>query len=1025
MDELLIALSGGSGWQGLLGRGFTQLAFTASLLSCIAWFISLSAPEQEKKIWHKTGKTAFYVHVIGVLGIIFTLFLLIYFHRYEYHYVWSHSSNELPVHFMISCFWEGQEGSFLLWIFWHCILTLVLLRFNNVFTPSVMAVITSVQVILTSMLLGIVIQPEVVKIFLALIILAGWYLSFSKTDKNTFSPFRIFNTILALIGILILLLNVQGLAGDTENNFRIIFQGFFWICCISLVIGIYLNTTKKIITEELSVVLISSLLLSIVGYLLYYTGADWRVGSSPFLLLREAMPDAPIFSDNPNYVPENGNGLNPLLQNYWMVIHPPTLFLGFAATLIPFAYAVSGLILRDYTNWLKPVQPWSLFAAMILGVGIIMGGYWAYETLNFGGYWNWDPVENASLVPWLTGLAGLHAVVAYRQGKTNLRFSIFLLIVTFILILYSTFLTRSGVLGESSVHSFTDLGLSGQLLVLLLLYVLSVSILFIDRWYEIPAPVKEIKNWSREFFITLGILVLLFTAVQIIFFTSSPVLNKLFDVNIAPKKSFFYFKWNIWFGLLIALLSALGQFIWWNKIEKKSLVRSLYRPFLLAVVSAMCIMLLLFFNEWKFVFNTKFNEAIATAKSEGTVSYIIALVGNAILFVADELLLLCALFSVFCNIEIIIKLIRKNNSNIKLTGGAIAHIGFAMMLLGILFSSGFDSIVTVNFTPGELGAQFPEDSKNDNVLLRKNIPKFIKGYRVNYKGKKQAQLPLSDFEIIQSDASAMKVAFTDSDGERFAIILPFETFLRKEVTMASGKFPVTKDLDTEKLNTYISQNLEILKPGLINERTLYSVEFVSLADTNKRFVVYPEVELNKNMGILSHPDRKVFLNEDIYVHVFSVPDPNESKNEMVSNTLRLGIGDTAVFSQGLIILDGLVRVTDVPEFAQYEVVAKAKLQIVSKGKSYFSEPVFIIDQQTPKFISTFSKETNTGFTFSGIDVKSNKIILQVDEIPEPEDWIILQALAKPWINFVWLGTFFLTFGLATALYRRFKDNNNS
>jgi cytochrome c-type biogenesis protein CcmF len=103
-----------------------------------------------------------------------------------------------------------------------------------------------------------------------------------------------------------------------------------------------------------------------------------------------------------------------------MVIHPPTLFLGFAATIVPFSFAISALWKKKYTSWIKPVMPWSLFAAAVLGLGIIMGAYWAYETLNFGGYWNWDPVENAIYVPWLVLIASIHTMLIYKKNHTAL-----------------------------------------------------------------------------------------------------------------------------------------------------------------------------------------------------------------------------------------------------------------------------------------------------------------------------------------------------------------------------------------------------------------------------------------------------------------------------------------------------------------------------------------------------------------------------------------------------------------------------
>ena len=143
---------------------------------------------------------------------------------------------------------------------------------------------------------------------------------------------------------------------------------------------------------------------------------DFKIGSSPFLLLRDVVQDA-VFVVNPEFVPEDGNGLNPLLQNYWMVIHPPTLFLGFASTVVPFAYAIAGLWMGKFKEWIRPALPWAQFAAMILGIGILMGAYWAYETLNFGGYWNWDPVENAIYIPWLTLIAGIHTMISFKKNE--------------------------------------------------------------------------------------------------------------------------------------------------------------------------------------------------------------------------------------------------------------------------------------------------------------------------------------------------------------------------------------------------------------------------------------------------------------------------------------------------------------------------------------------------------------------------------------------------------------------------------
>jgi cytochrome c-type biogenesis protein CcmF len=159
-----------------------------------------------------------------------------------------------------------------------------------------------------------------------------------------------------------------------------------------------------------------------------------------------------------NFIPADGQGLNPLLQNYWMQIHPPIVFIGFAAACIPFAFAMAALATNRYDDWVRQTMPWVVFTVVTLGLGIFLGGYWAYETLGWGGYWAWDPVENASLIPWLVGIALVHGMVVEKSRGTWRRTNLFLAITLFLLIVYGTFLTRSGVLADFSVHSFVDLG---------------------------------------------------------------------------------------------------------------------------------------------------------------------------------------------------------------------------------------------------------------------------------------------------------------------------------------------------------------------------------------------------------------------------------------------------------------------------------------------------------------------------------------------------------------------------------------
>ena len=163
-----------------------------------------------------------------------------------------------------------------------------------------------------------------------------------------------------------------------------------------------------------------------------------------------------IFS--PQGIPADGNGLNPLLENPWMVIHPPTLFLGFASTAVTFAFAISALAFGNDESWYRRAWPWALFCFAVLGFGIMLGGYWAYDTLGWGGFWGWDPVENGPLVPWLMMVAFLHSVQVQRVRGSLKTSTLLLGVLPFSATLYETFLTRTGILDKFSNHSFSTLG---------------------------------------------------------------------------------------------------------------------------------------------------------------------------------------------------------------------------------------------------------------------------------------------------------------------------------------------------------------------------------------------------------------------------------------------------------------------------------------------------------------------------------------------------------------------------------------
>lgn len=1048
-------------FSGLLGSGLIQLSFAGSLIAMIAFWSVLFLRsnsnvkfksdlyfESSEENWFRIGKYAFITSSVAVIFALVNLFGMILTQQYEYHYVFSHSSNELPLNYAIACLWEGQEGSFLLWMVWHSILGLIFLKVGKEWRPGVLGTVASVQGILSSMLLGAYFGNGFVNIFYVILCLipVGYLVkkSFFNVNKDeSFSNIisKLFpdaSNTLAIAGVLLTLMAIvnifnsqTGFLSTDLDQIPFALEAIFGVSFVALTIYWY---TKKQITFTFFSACIVLFSLILIAQLTPFS--DWKVGSSPFLFLKQVRGNDPIYQMDPDFIPRNGNGLNALLQNYWMVIHPPTLFLGFASTVIPFGFVVSALLERKYKEWINPAAAWTIFSIAILGAGIIMGGYWAYETLNFGGYWNWDPVENASLVPWLTGVAALHGMLSFRKGKTALHMTYILVITTFLLVLYSTFLTRSGILGESSVHSFTDLGMSGQLLVLLLTYVFGIVLLLVHHWKHIPGDEKESTLWSREFFLTLGALTLAFSAIEISLFTSLPVINKIIGTNYAPPANipYFYYKWNVWFGIAITLLSAIGQFFYWTKIEKKALLKAIFPPFLTAVTVSIGVIGLMIFNDyqlqsirWKFVYHDSIVKNITEAESKGALSYIWAALTNGILLTADDFLIICAVFAVVANITIIYRLTKNSWNNFKHLGGALAHIGFALMMFGAIFSSGYQDTVSVNLSPNELSKEFSEEEKKTNVQLWRNTPKLVKGYRVEYLGQKQAKAPLRSFQIISDDGEIAKIAFKDAMGDRYALEFPAKFFTKNSIThkTANNTNNKKREYDFDKVRFFIEKQIELIEPPMVNSRTIYQIKFTTL-DSSKSFIVYPETELSEGMGFTPHPSRKISLKEDIYVHVTSFPSKEEGPKWSLVVPDKKVVPNQDTFSVGrtLVKVKGVSQIKEGQKFTNTDLAAKVKLEVTNNGKVYLTEPALLIDKNGPVMVDSYIKELGLRFAFVMALPEKEKLVLRVLEKKDKPDYITINAIAKPYINFLWLGTFVMTFGFGIAMYRRVRENKS-
>jgi cytochrome c-type biogenesis protein CcmF len=583
---------------GQLGHFFVVLSFIGSLLSAFAYFRAASCESADPALsnrWLSIARNSFIIHSAAILAIFLTLYYIITNHLFEYHYAWAHSDRSLPSKYLLSCFWEGQQGSFLLWMFWHSVLGIVVMFRGKALESRAMAIIALVQV-----------------------------------------------------------------------------------CLSTTVLGVYLP-------------------------------GDLQIGTSPFLLLRHQMQEAPIFQQA-DYLSmiKDGNGLNVLLQNYWMVIHPPVLFLGFASTLIPFAFAIAALWKGDYKLFVKPALSWALFSGAVFGTGIMMGGAWAYESLNFGGYWAWDPVENASLVPWMIMVAGIHTLLIFRATGRSLVITLFFFILSYVAVWYSTFLTRTGVLGDTSVHAFTGEGksLSWQLLIFIAIVAVCGYGLMIYRRKTLPRIKTEEALWTREFWMFIGSFVLLLAAIQISISTSIPVWSPLAKAitgkDVAPPIDpvAHYNNIQIWVAVFLTLFCGGVLYLKYKQTSLKKIARV-------------------------------FSIVLGTS--------IVLTVSTALIQDIDGWQYLLLLFSACFCITATAVYAFSSQKSLKKMGPSLSHFGFGVLILGILITGRKKEVISLNtlggiLPLGETDTRKAMKESQENVMLYEDIPVAMSDYWATYKG---------------------------------------------------------------------------------------------------------------------------------------------------------------------------------------------------------------------------------------------------------------------------------------------------
>ena len=509
----------------MIGKILIYSAFVFSLVSLFGFFRT----HLGKETYLRIGRLFFHLTSVMIISASFFLLYNIVTHQFQYTYIWEHSNTDLQLPLLMSTFFAGQEGSFMLWTLMTAVIGIFLLNFvskGKRFEPQVMSVYTLV------------------------------------------------------LGFLVLILILK----------------------------------------------------------------------SPFEYVWDSFPG----EVQAGFVPENGRGLNPLLQSFWMVIHPPILFLGYASLAVPFAFAIATLMKNKYDEWISFSLPWLLFSAGVLGLGIMLGGYWAYGVLGWGGYWAWDPVENSSLIPWLITIAVIHTMLAQKRTGGYKKTNLVLCILTFLFVLYSTFLTRSGILGDSSVHSFTDPG--AEVYLALILFISSFLLISI---IAIVYRFKELKNlslnpsnlFSKESGLFIGAIALCASAGIIAAGTSWPIIAK------GSIDADFYNRMNLPIAIIISFLIGISLFLKWKSTGDKQFIKKLVVPFVLAAV----------------------------------VTVILVFIG-----VQDILMILfalSALFAFFVNLQHIIRVIKNKSFSI---GGHLSHIGIALLFLGVIGSARYSEEVNLS-----------------------------------------------------------------------------------------------------------------------------------------------------------------------------------------------------------------------------------------------------------------------------------------------------------------------------------------
>jgi cytochrome c-type biogenesis protein CcmF len=443
----------------------------------------------------------------------------------------------------------------------------------------------------------------------------------------------------------------------------------FWAWLLIVFTGVVILQNRNRNRELMPYVLVT--LGAIIAFFTYMN--CWV--TNPFDQLAVVSP-----SGTPEaWAPADGRGLNPLLQHPIMVIHPPILYIGYVAFAVPFAFCIAALITRQLgTEWIRSTRRWTLFSWFFLGTGIILGARWAYVELGWGGYWAWDPVENASLMPWIAATAYLHSVMIQERRGMLKVWNVSLVVITYLLCIFGTFLTRSGIV--SSVHAFAESDFAWKFLTFILMAAAFCAWLIISRLPDLKSENELDSLVSRESSFLFNNLILLAACFAVLWGTMFPVISEAVRGEQISVSAPFFNRVNIPIGLLLLFLTGVGPLLAWRRSSLEGLRRSFLGSALAGSAAAVVLFALgvrhmyalMCFALSVFVIGTivqEFHKGARTRKAHRGGSYMSALLDLTLM-------------------------------NTRRYGGYLVHFGIVLIFIGVA-GAAFNKDVTANLEPGE------------------------------------------------------------------------------------------------------------------------------------------------------------------------------------------------------------------------------------------------------------------------------------------------------------------------------------